>query len=319
MTDRTSSYTLAMPRTLRLTDSTAQSLIEENVPRPRPGPGEVLIRVIAAGVTPTELRWYPTTHTKTGQKRIRPVPGHEFSGVIAESNDAGDLQIGQEVYGLNDWFAEGAMAEYCITETSFIAEKPPRLSHVEAASVPIGALTAWQGLYDRAMVRQGERVLIHGGAGAVGVFAIQFARMRGAHVFATASAHNLDFVMQLGAEQAINYRADRFEESAGNMDIVFDTVGGETLERSWRILKPGGRMITVAAAGEATNDERVRSAFFIVEPNQKELIEIGHLLDLGEIRPVVDAVVPFEQAAAAYAGRVQERLGRGKIVVSVGN
>jgi NADPH:quinone reductase-like Zn-dependent oxidoreductase len=168
------------------------------------------------------------------------------------------------------------------------------------------------------MVRQGERVLIHGGAGAVGVFAIQFARMRGAHVFATASAHNLDFVMQLGAEQAINYRADRFEESAGNMDIVFDTVGGETLERSWRILKPGGRMISVAAAGEATNDERVRSAFFIVEPNQKELIEIGRLLDSGDIRPVVDAVVPFEQAAAAYAGQVQERLGRGKVVVSIG-
>src|SRR5690242_9198602 len=140
-------------RTLLLTDSAAQSLIEEDVPRLRPGPDEVLIRVIAAGVTPTELLWYPTTHTKTGQKRIRPVPGHEFSGVVAESDSAGDFQIGQEVYGLNDWFAEGAMAEYCTTQPSFIAPKPQRLSHAEAASVPIGALTAWQGLYDRAMIR----------------------------------------------------------------------------------------------------------------------------------------------------------------------
>jgi NADPH:quinone reductase-like Zn-dependent oxidoreductase len=126
-------------------------LIEENVPQPQPGRGELLVRVYAAGVTPTELLWYPTTHAKNGERRGRAVPGHEFSGVIAAmGEETVGFDIGQDVYGMNDWFSDGAMAEYCITQPTSVAQKPPSLTHVEAASVPIGALTAWQGLFDRA-------------------------------------------------------------------------------------------------------------------------------------------------------------------------
>src|SRR3954471_16054630 len=152
-------------------------LVEGTAPQPQPGPGELLIQVYAVGVTPTELSWYPTSHSKTGEKRIGAVPGHEFSGVIAATGkDVDSFKTGQEVYGMNDWYSDGAMAEYCITMPSSVAAKPPRLTHVEAASVPIGALTAWQGLFDRARLQPEERVLVHGGAGGVGVFAIQLAR-----------------------------------------------------------------------------------------------------------------------------------------------
>jgi NADPH:quinone reductase-like Zn-dependent oxidoreductase len=304
---------------MRLSDSTqAPVLIEENVPRPKPGQGELLVQIYAAGVTPTELLWYTTTHNKDGEKRSRAVPGHEFSGVIAAvGEETVGFEIGEEVYGMNDWFADGAMAEYCITQPTSVAPKLRRLTHVEAAAVPIGALTAWQGLFDRARLQAEDHVLVHGGAGAVGIFAIQLARFRGAHVTATASARNLEFVTGLGAEQVIDYRAVHFEESVSGMDIVFDTVGGETLEHSWGVLKPGGRMITIAADSETTNDDRVKRAFFIVEPNHEQLIRIGDLLESGELHPVVDTVLPLARASAAYTGEVRERRGRGKLVVEV--
>src|SRR5229473_7822044 len=174
-------------RIMRLSDSAQPPvLIEEHVPQPQPRRGELLVRIYAAGVTSKELLWHPTTHNKNGGRRSRAVPGHEFSGVIAAvGEDIAGFEIGQEVYGMNDWFLDGAMAEYCLTQPTSVAQKPPGLTHVEAASVPIGALTAWQGLFDRAQLQAGEHVLVHGGAGAVGVFAIQLARLHGAHVIAT--------------------------------------------------------------------------------------------------------------------------------------
>ena len=265
---------------MRLVDST---LVESDVPRPQPGRGELLIRVYAAGVTTSELLWLPTLHSKTGEKRVGAVPGHEFSGVIAGTGEGVNaLAIGQEVFGMNDWFADGAMAEYCITQPSSVTSKPPRLTHAEAASIPIGALTAWQGLFDRANLQPGERVLVHGGAGAVGVFAIQLAIFRGARVIATASARNLAFVASLGAEEVIDHRTSRFEDSVQEMDVVFDT----------------------------------KEAYFIVEPNQKQLAEIGAMIEEGRLHTFVDAVVPLSQASDAYAGRI-ERRGRGKVVVAV--
>lgn len=255
---------------------------------------------------------------KDGEKRSRAILGHEFSGVIAAvGGETVGFEIGQEVYGMNDWFADGAMAEYCVTQPSSVAHQPPRLTHVEAASVPIGALTAWQGLFDRARLQAGEHVLVHGGAGAVGIFAIQLARFRGARITATASARNLNFVTGLRAERVIDYRAVHFEENVSGMDVVFDTVGGDTLQRSWGVLKPGGRMITIAVESETTTDNRVKQAFFIVEPNHEQLIRIGDLLESGDLHPVVDAVLPLTQASAAYTGEVRERRGRGKLVVTV--
>ena len=183
-------------RVMRLTGPAEKpTLIEEEAPQPQPGRGELLIRVVAAGVTPTELKWYPTSHRKTGENRTGAILSHEFSGIVAATGEeVADAQIGSEVYGMNDWFADGALAEYCVTQPASVATKPARLTHIEAASVPIGALTAWQGLFDHAKLQAGERVLVHGGSGGVGLFAVQLARNQGAHVIATASAHNLEFV-----------------------------------------------------------------------------------------------------------------------------
>jgi NADPH:quinone reductase-like Zn-dependent oxidoreductase len=305
-------------RVVRLVESPqGPGLVEETAPQPSPGRGEMLIRVHAAGVTPTELDWYPTTHTKTGEKRTAAVPGHEFSGVVAALGEgAAGFQAGQNVFGMNDWFADGATAEYCLAQTSAVAPKPPRLTHVEAASAPIAALTAWQGLVDRARLQPGERVLVHGGAGAVGAYAVQLARLRGAQVIATASARDTAFVTNLGAGQVIDYRASRFEDTVQEMDVVFDTVGGETLQRSWKVLRPGGRMVTIAATEEAAADARIKQAFFIVEPNQAQLNEIGTLLETGKLRAFVAAVVPLSQAPRAYAGKMEQR-GNGKVVVAV--
>jgi len=285
---------------------------------PKPGAGQLLIKVCAAGVTPTELQWYPSTHLADGQKRSGAIPGHEFSGVVAEVGAGVDpAQVGREVFGMNDWFAEGATAEFCLTVPASVASKPTRLTHQEAASVPIGALTAWQGLLNRAKLQSGERVLIHGGSGAVGLFAIQFARRSGAHVITTGSPQSFDLLSRLGAAEIIDYRRERFEEQVGPVDVVFDTVGGETLRRSWELLKSGGRLVTIAADSEGTKDERVEKAFFIVQPDREQLTRIADLLDAGELECCVDAVVPFMSAPAAYQREVAPRRGFGKMVISV--
>ncbi len=294
------------------------ALILAELQKPEPGFGEILIHVHAAGVTPTELFWYPTTHTKSGTARTRAVPGHEFSGVItAMGKDVHDFEIGDEVYGMNDWFADGATAEFCITLPQNIARKPTTLSHEVAATVPIGALTSWQGLIDRTKLEPGERVLVHGGAGAVGLYAVQLAHNRGARVITTVSGQDVDFVKRLGADEAIDYKAARFEREVRDVDVVFDAVGGDTLERSRSVLKPGGRMITIAADSEGTADQRVKDAFFIVEPNQKQLVEIAKQVDDRHLRAFVKTTVPLNKASAAYSGALTNKNRYGKIVIAV--
>src|SRR5437660_864445 len=283
--------------------------------QPRPGEGEVRVRVHAAGVIHTELSWVPTWTTPAGEPRPLPViPGHEFSGEIAALG-AGvrDVVVGDLVYGLNDWYRNGAQADYCVAVAADCAPKPASVDHVHAAATPISALTAWQGLVERAGLAAGQRVLIHGAAGGVGTIAVQLARWRGARVTGTASAANLDFVRGLGADEVIDYRAERFEDVVRDVDVVFDTVGGETLERSWGVLKPGGRLVTVAASGERTTDERIRAAYFIVESSRVQLTEIARLIDARALRPVVGAVFPVAEARQAY----QHKPVRGKVVLRV--
>ena len=282
-------------------------------PVPEPQPGEILIHVAAVGVTPTEKLWYTTTHHADGTSRSLAIPGHEFSGTVARI-DAGatGFTVGDPVFGLNDWFAEGATAEFCVTRPSNIARKPSSLSDIEAASTPISVLTAWQGLHLHAKVQKNERVLIHGGSGAVGLFAVQLAKRAGAYVIATASKANIDFVRQLGADEAIDYRESRFEQ-AGLVDVIFDTVGGETRDRSWALLKPGGRLVTIAADSESATDARVKSAFFIVEQDGAQLAELAKLFESGELKVFVKAELPIEDADRAY----NEQIARapGKIVI----
>jgi NADPH:quinone reductase-like Zn-dependent oxidoreductase len=294
------------------------ALIPGTAPIPEPKAGELLIRVHAAGVTPTELQWYPTTHTSKGNPRTGAIPGHEFSGVIAAVGpDIDPGQIGREVFGLNDWFADGASAEYCLGIKSSLANKPSGLSHAEASTVPISALTAWQGLFDHAKLRSGERILVHGGSGAVGIFVIQLARRAGAHVITTASSRNIDFLHGLGAHEIIDYNSDRFEEKARNLDVVFDGVGGDTLARSWDLLTCGGRVVTIATNSEGKTDERIKKAFFIVEPNEEQLEEITEMLNVKDLKCFVDSIVPLEKASDAYCGKISDRKGRGKTALSL--
>jgi NADPH:quinone reductase-like Zn-dependent oxidoreductase len=288
----------------------AESLVEGEIPRPSPATGEVLVKVHATAVTPTELQWFPTFNKQSGEPRSFPIVlSHEYSGTIeALGNGVNDIQIGDAVYGLNDWFANGAQAEFCVAPLKSLAPKPNSLDYAHAAVVPISALTAWQGLFTRGNLQRGQRVLIHGGAGAVGIFAVQLARWRGAHVTATASSANLDFVRSLGADQVIDYQTTKFEHVMCDVDVIFDTVGGETLERSWPLVKPGGKVITIAAQNEGATERRIRDAFMLVEADSSQLAETAKLIDAGVLRVFVAQTFSLSEAVEAYA-----RAGRGKM------
>lgn len=295
-----------------------EALVIGEVPRPRPGRGEVLVRVHATAVTPTEFNWSPTFNTRTGQPRPFPIIlSHEFSGIVEQVGEAAErVKTGAVIYGMNDWFSNGAQAEFCTAPATAVAQIPVSLDRNKAATVPISALTAWQGLFDRCHLNAGERVLIHGGAGGVGVFAVQLAKWRGAHVIATASSRNLDFVRDLGAEEVLDYRSTPFEKVVRDIDVVFDAVGGETLARSWELVRSGGRLVTIAADSESLKEQRAREAFFIVEPNHEQLAEVAALLNAGKLHAFVDAVFPLEQVREAYDAA--RRGGhRGKIVLQV--
>jgi NADPH:quinone reductase-like Zn-dependent oxidoreductase len=279
-----------------------ESLRCEDAPKPTPNDNQVLVRVHATAITPTEFAWYPTFHTPDGGPRPFPIIlGHEFSGVVDAIGPACmGVQVGDLVYGLSDWFIDGSQADYCLTVPASIGPKPGTLDHAQAAAVPISALTAWQALIERAQLSQGQRVLVHGAAGGVGSFAVQVACHKGAHVIATASAANADFVRALGADEVIDYRTTPFEAVARDVDVVLDTVGGDTRDRSWGLLRKGGRLVTIAADAERLTQPRVRDAFFIVEPNRVQLIEIARLIDAGVIRPIVGAVFAMENFRQAY-------------------
>jgi len=296
-----------------------EALAYGDTPAPRPAAGQVLVKVFATAIMPTELEWETTWKQRTGQPRPFPVIlGHEFSGTVeAFGPEVTDFKPGDEIYGMNDWFGNGAQTEYCVAPASLLAPKPRSLDYVQAAVVPISVMTAWQGLFDHAHLRAGERVLIHGAAGAVGAVAVELAHSRGAYVIGTASSQTLELVRQLGADEVIDYQTTPFEAMAKDVDVVFDTVGGKTLERSWGLLKPGGRLVTVATQGETSQDQRVRDAFFIMEPNRTQLIGIARLIDTGELRaPRVAAVFWLAQAREAYARSQQGHLG-GKIALRV--
>ena len=296
----------------------ADSLVEGDLPRPNPKAGEVLIKVHSTAVTPTEFQWFPTFQTKSGDARPFPIVlSHEFCGTVNSLGpDTDGFKPGDAVYGLNDWFVNGAQAEYCVAPASALAPKPATLDHTLAAVSPISALTAWQGIITKGGVQRGQRVLIHGAAGGVGVFAVQLARWRGAYVTATASASNVGFVKALGADQVIDYRATPFENVMCDVDLVFDAVGGETLQRSWPLLKPGGKLITIAVQSEKSSDQRARDAFMLVEANGSDLAEIARLIDSGVLRAFVAESFPLSQAREAYTRAAQGGL-RGKIALNV--
>ena len=295
-------------------------LVYEDAPQPRPGAEEVLVRVYATGIIANELKWDGTYQTKAGSPRALPIPGRDLSGVVeAVGHGVTEPAKGDEVYAMLDYCCDGAEAEFTIALPNELAPKPRTLDHVQAGAVPLTALTAWQGLFEHARLVAGQTVLIHGAAGGVGVFAVQLARWAGAQVIATASKRNRDFLCELGANEIIDYTTTRFEEVVQGVDFVFDTVGGDTLHRSWQVVKPGGVLASVVsprpsfAEAQAYN---VRPVWFVVQPNREQLVRIGALIDEGKVRPIIDTVLPLSQARQAYEQGAKGHT-RGKIVLRV--
>ena len=289
----------------------------DDLPRPEPGAGQLLVRVMAAGVG----NW--DALIREGKGEFQPLPlvlGAELSGVV-EAIGAGvsGFNRGDEVYGATNEQYSGAYAEYALPSAKMMAQKPRTLNFVEAASAPIVAVTAWQMLFDYAQVTAGQTVLIHGAAGNVGAYAVQLARQAGLHVIATAASADLEYVRRLGAERVVDYKAERFEESATGVDVVLDTVGGETQQRSLRVLKPGGILVSSVSPVSETAQERygIRAAYFLVAVSTARLNKIAELFDSGKLIVDVGTVLPLEEARIAH-----EMLGgaphkRGKIVLSI--
>ena len=295
-------------------------LVVEDAPLPTLGPEDVLVRVHASGVSPGELDWNGTWLRHDGAPRTPPiVPGHEVSGVVEKVGaGAAGIEVGDDVFGVIDFRRDGADAEFVAVRADELVPKPATATHAEAAAVPLSALTAWQALFDQGDLDPGHRVLVHGGGGGVGSFAVQLARWRGAHVTATSSARDADFVRGLGADDVIDYRSQRFEDMVADRDLVFDTVGGDTWERSWDVLGPRGRLVSIAVPRppERASDDDRRAIWFIVKQDREQLLEIASLIDAGHLRPIVSAELPLIRGVEAY-GPTGIRSGPGKVVLLV--
>jgi len=298
----------------------SEVLVLEEMPRPQPGAGEVLIRVHAAGVN--LLDWKVRAgHVKAWlQHRLPLIPGWDVSGVVeAVAPGVTAFKIGDAAYGMLDFMRNGAYAEYVAARTLNLAFKPNSINHIQAGAVPLAALTAWQSLFEVAGLKSGQTVLIHAAAGGVGHFAVQFAKWKEAKVIGTASAGNENFLRELGADEAIDYRTTKFEEAVQDVDVVLDTIGGHTQQRSWQVLKKGG--ILVATLGisspEAAHQHGVRGEGVMVHPDAVQLTQIAALIDAGNLKPAVTTILPLAEAARAHelgqTGHV-----RGKIVLQVG-
>jgi NADPH:quinone reductase-like Zn-dependent oxidoreductase len=296
-------------RAMQASDSTAASLSLDQVPVPAPEPGEVLVRVAATAITAQELTW---------PEKWPVIPCHDLSGVVAGSGPGGtDWADGTEVFGLVGFDRPGAAAEYVTVPAADLAAKPAAIDHVAAAAIPLGGLTAWQALHDHAGLRPGQHVLVHGGAGGVGAYAVQVAVALGARVTATASARDAAYVTGLGAHQVIDYKG-RFEDEVHDVDVVVDPVGSDTLARSWPVLRAGG--ILVAIAEEPPEDkggrDDVRALFFVVEPSGAQLGELARLIDDGKLRAAVSATFVLGDLREAFAAQ-QHRSHPGKVVITV--
>jgi NADPH:quinone reductase-like Zn-dependent oxidoreductase len=289
----------------------------DDLPRPEPAAGQLLVRVKAAGVG----NW--DALIREGKVELQPLPlilGAELSGIVeAVGAQVSGFKLGDEVYGATNEQFSGAYAEYALPLARMMAQKPKTLNFIEAASAPIVTVTAWQMLFEYARVTAGQTVLILGAAGNVGAYAVQLASQAGLHVVATAASADLDYVRSLGAERVVDYRRERFEESLTGVDVVLDTVGGDTQQRSLRVLKPGGILVSVVSPVPETTQKHygVRAAYFYVDVTTARLNKITELFDSGKLVTDVGTVLPLEEVHIAH-----EMLGgaphkRGKIVLSI--
>jgi len=284
--------------------------------RPTPGANEVLIKVEAASVNPLDWK-LRAGHMKDFLPLTLPVTlGSDVSGTVEEVGPgAARFKRGDEVYaslGLEG----GGYAEYAVAKEAIVAEKPSTLDHVQAASVPVVGLTAWQALFEVAQLRAGQKVLIHAAAGGVGNFAVQFAKAKGAYVIGTASSKNQAFLGELGVDKAVDYKKTRFEDVVHDADVVLDTIGGDTQERSFKALKKGGMLVSIVQppSQEQAAKYGVRALFYGAHPSSSDLAEIAMLIDSDKVKTVVETVLPLAEARRAQE-LSESGHGRGKIVL----
>jgi NADPH:quinone reductase-like Zn-dependent oxidoreductase len=291
----------------------------ETLPIPRPGPGQLLLKVGAASVNPVDYKIRQGEFPPIGADQLPAMLGRDASGTVVAVGAGAAAKSGEAIYGMPGT-DRGAYAEYVLLDPGEWAHRPANLDDIAAAAVPVAGLTAWQGLFDHGELRAGQRVLIHGAAGGVGHLAVQFAVDCGAMVLATASARDLDFVRSLGASKVVDYRAERFEEIVQDIDLVLDLIGGDTQLRSFGVLKPGGMLVSSLA--EPSQDEAhrygVRGVRYTARPDGAQLAEIAVLIEQRKVAVTVSEVFPLAQVQAAQR-RLEEGHLRGKLVLRVGD
>jgi len=290
-------------------------LAQVETQRPTPGPNELLIKVEAASVNPFDWKvragymkdFFPLTFPAT--------LGWDVSGTVEEVGAAVTrFKRGDEVYTRLE--AGGGYAEYAVADETIVARKPRTSDHVQAAAVPTAGLTAWQALFEAAQLRAGQKVLIHGAAGGVGNFAVQFAKAKGAYVIGTASYRNQSLLGELGVDKAVDYNKAPFEDVVRDVEVVLDTIGGDTQERSFEVLKKGGILVSIVQppSEELAAKHGVRAVFYGAHPSSSDLAEIAKLIDSDKVKPVVETVLPLAEARRAHE-LSQSGHARGKIVL----
>jgi NADPH:quinone reductase-like Zn-dependent oxidoreductase len=294
----------------------SEKLQYEEVPTPEPGEGEVLVEVQAASVNPVDYKLASGTYGRDSLQ-LPWIPGGDFCGVIEKLGPGvAGLEAGAAVYG--DCRPGGGYAEYVVTKAEWVAARPRAVTAVEAAAVPLAGQTAWQGLFDHGHLEKGQTVLIHGAPGGVGHFAVQLAHWKQAKVVATGSAGDEEYLRSLGADEFIDYKGSRFEDKVQNLDLVFDLIGGETLDRSYAVVKRGGAIITTVGSpsAEKAKERGIRAEVYLMDPTTANLAQLAKLLDSEAIKAVVAAKYPLQQAAEAWNDLLNKHI-RGKIVLEV--
>jgi 2-desacetyl-2-hydroxyethyl bacteriochlorophyllide A dehydrogenase len=289
----------------------------EQVPRPEPKEDEALVRVIASGVNPADPLTLSGKYAREFGTHLPLIPGYEIAGIVDKTgSNVTKLKIGDAVYGYPTF--GGGWADFVTVKEWEVAAKPKSLKFVEAAAVPMGALTAWQALVDVAKLKAGQTILIHGGSGGVGSFAVQIAKARGARVIATASTANQDLLKHLGADIAIDYTKTKFEDAARDVDAVLDPVGRETLARSYGVIKKGGIVMSLVARPDPVELKKrgIHGAAISVHPDAADLAEIAQLIDAGKIKPIVTEVLPLSEAIRAQQQAATHHT-RGKVVLRI--
>lgn len=290
----------------------------EDLPRPELGEEELLVRVMAAGVNPVDYKIREGKYPAVKADQLPYVPGREIAGVVEACGGLVDeWKEGDAIFAMLG-IEHGGYAEYAIVKDSEAAAKPRSLDFVSAASVPLAGLTAWQGLFRYGELKAGQRVLIHGGSGGVGHFAIQFAKVAGAYVITTVSAPHIDFVRSLGADQVIDYNAQRFEDVVKDVDLVYDLVGGQTQQRSFEVLKRGGILVSTLTepSQEKARAKGVRAMRYTCKENAGELEEIGRLIDDGKVKPKIARTYALAEAPSAQ-DYVEQGHTEGKVVLKI--